>query len=120
MACECQIQVDIQNNITQIGVDVTLQNVEIDIEYNALLTPINGSTIALPDLQLTVTANGQTQFNIFSTPAWKHELEVNGVKYYETIHYTIGMNGLNPVLNWLDEFPLEVSDIIKFRRFINN
>jgi hypothetical protein len=74
--------------------------------------------IAVEDLTLTVTVNGQTEFNIFVTPIDdKHELIVNGHLYFLG-DYSIGMSGLNVVLIWGNSFQLTTTDTLKFRKYI--
>jgi len=62
---------------------------------------------------LTVIAEGQTQFNISTFPTKQSWLNINGIEYYLTEHYTIGLINGNVTLTWLNIFPLSPSDTIK-------
>ncbi|MEO0312286.1 MAG: hypothetical protein RIQ89_1943 [Bacteroidota bacterium] len=76
-----------------------------------------GQSGTLYTMTLVVISNGQTSFNIISTPAGYNELEVNGVNYYEGEDYMIGLSGLNVHLTWLNSFELNTADKLLFKKY---
>ena len=68
------------------------------------------------DLTLTVTNDGQTQFNIFNNPNnAKTNLFINNSIYFENTSYTIQNISGNWKLVWQNEFQLQTSDQLIFR-----
>lgn len=69
------------------------------------------------DLQLVVNFDGQTEFSVFTIPN-KSNLLINGSEYFENIHYSVTMVGLNATLIWTNtEFQFSMNDNIIFRKY---
>ena len=74
-----------------------------------------GDTGVLTTINLTVDTNGQTMFNISTIPLQAF-LTIDGVEYYQNIHFTIGMVNSNATLTWLNKFQLETTDTLILKR----
>ena len=97
----------------EVKASVIVQNISQFIEGPP--GPPGASASSLP---LTVIADGQTEFNIFTTPENnKHHLEINGVIYYYGPDYTLTTTGFNVRLVWLNKFSLQLSDELYFFKF---
>ena len=68
------------------------------------------------DLQLKVTVENQTEFNIFSIPQ-QSNLFINDLQYFENKSYQITQNAGIYKLLWLNEFDLKTTDFIIIRKF---
>jgi hypothetical protein len=76
----------------------------------------NGQNAIVDQFPLSVTTDGQTQFNVFSNPTL-HTLLVNGVEYTT---YAINPSGSNWHLVWSGPFTLQTTDTLLFRIFHNS
>ena len=67
------------------------------------------------DIELTVTEDGQIEFNIFSEPT-KSNLYINDSIYFKDRSYQIQNVSGNWRLIWLNEFELSTTDLLIFRK----
>ena len=113
---ESEVQVILVPDEDAIAVDLSdSEAIEVVIEQEG---PQGApGTGAVTDLPLTATADGQTEFNIFSLPTGVHNLIINGVTYFNIQHYTISTVGSNTVLTWLNAFAIQTTDEITFRKY---
>lgn len=70
------------------------------------------------DVELVVTTEGQTVFNIFN-PIAKSELFIGELIFFENKSYLIQEILGAWKLIWLEEFPLSTTDYLRFRKYIN-
>ncbi|WP_430897602.1 MULTISPECIES: hypothetical protein [unclassified Paraflavitalea] len=74
-----------------------------------------GPASGLNAVQLSVVANGQTEFNIVSFPTQSF-LYVNGVEHYFGIDYDFVTSGANKHLRWLNNgYQLSTTDYLIFK-----
>jgi hypothetical protein len=66
------------------------------------------------ELDLMVTTDGQTVFNVFQNIT-NSNLNINGADYYQNHYYTISFNAPNWQLVWNNQFELETTDKIKLK-----
>ena len=76
------------------------------------------SIVNKPDeMQLNVTTEGQTVFNIYTMPNAKTVLDINGITYFQDMDYSIGTDGVNVILTWNNSFSLSIMDMIILLKF---
>jgi hypothetical protein len=73
---------------------------------------------AIVDLELAVTINGQTKFNVFTMPSGWSVLIINGTEYHRDTDYTLTPSMGNIDLDWINtDFTLQIGDELIFRKF---
>lgn len=73
------------------------------------------STGGYTDIELIVTEDDQTEFNIFSEPQ-KSNLFINDCTFFQNKSYQIQNISGNWKLIWLNEFQLKTNDSLIFRK----
>jgi hypothetical protein len=75
-----------------------------------------GESSKYEDIELVVTQDDQTEFNIFSEPT-QSNLFINDSIYFKDKSYLIQNISGNWKLIWLNEFLLKTNDLLIFRKF---
>jgi hypothetical protein len=100
----------------QINVNIVNQQKQTSVIISPLgKRGFKGEPGVYTDIELAVTQDDQTQFNIFSEPI-QSNLFINDSIYFKDKSYQIQNISGNWKLIWLDEFQLKTTDLLIFRK----
>jgi len=101
----------------QINVNIINQKKQTSVIISPLgKRGFKGEPSVYTDIELAVTQDDQTQFNIFSEPTIQSNLFINDSIYFKDKSYQIQNISGNWKLIWLDEFQLKTTDLLIFRK----
>lgn len=116
-----QIDVIEENDLISILIEEYDSQIDMvvieEIEIVSISISENQGNSSFNTLQLIVSEDDQTLFNIYNVPIGYSELDINGVTYYYVDDYEFFTSGQNIYLLWLNNFLLQTTDKLIFKTF---